>query len=227
MKYMKNMKKCPPGVICVENVTLMFIFVAIGFIVIYLWMSSMQRYKSNINSNIMYDQESTINSSATATIQRDFYDGGGDIRLRPNVAYNNTPKDVLLNPYAPPMRDERYLIAEPRRGIPINQSTSIDAVDTEYRQMGLLTPTSGDTNGKMLPLMGRPLFVSRDKWQYYTMSEQRNSIKLPISRNGRSATTEYGVDKLYSGDVVYVEGYNQPFKVTNYDNDVIKYIPFI
>ena len=228
MKNMKNMKKCPPGVICVENVTLMFIFVAIGFIVVYLWVSSIQTRQSKSTSsssdisNIMYDRTNT-----NTYVQRDFYDGGGDIRLRPNVAYNNAPKDVLLNPYAPPLRDERYMVADPRRGMPINQSTSIDAVDTEYRQMGLLTPTRGDTNGKMLPLMGRPLFVSRDKWQYYTMSEQRNSIKLPISRNGRSATTEYGVDKLYNGDVVYVEGYNEPFKVTNYDNDVIKYIPFI
>lgn len=224
---MKNMKKCPPGVICVENVTLMFIFVAIGFIAIYLWVSSMQRQSSSINSNIMRDQRAGTDTIPPVTLQRNFYDGGGDIRLRPNVAYTNEPKDVLLNPYVPPMRDERYLIAEPRRGIPINQSTSIDAVDTDYRQLGLLTPTSGDTDGKMLPLMGRPLFVSRDKWQYYTMSEQRNSIKLPISRNGKSATTEYGVDKLYSGDVVYVEGYNQPFKITSYDNDVIKYIPFI
>ena len=215
------MKKCPPGVICVENATLLFIVVAIGFIVVYLWGKT--NAPSSQNSYIMQEQAPRVAQAQP----RDFYDGGGDIRLRPNVAYNNTPRDVLLNPYAPPLRDERYLIADPRRGMPINVSTSIDAVDTDYRQVGLLTPTTGDTNGKMLPLMGRPLFVSRDKWQYYTMSEQRNSIKLPISRNGKSATTEYGVDKLYNGDVIYVEGYNQPFKVTNYDNDVIKYIPFI
>ena len=215
------MKKCPPGVICVENATLLFIVVAIGFIVVYLWGKT--NAPSSQNSYIMQERAPIMASQQP----QNFYDGGGDIRLRPNVAYNNTPRDVLLNPYAPPLRDERYLVADPRRGMPINVSTSIDAVDTDYRQVGLLTPTTGDTNGKMLPLMGRPLFVSRDKWQYYTMSEQRNSIKLPISRNGKSATTEYGVDKLYNGDVIYVEGYNQPFKVTNYDNDVIKYIPFI
>lgn len=218
---MRAMKKCPPGVICVENATLLFIVVAIGFMVVYLWGKT--NAPSSQNSYIMQERAPRMAQQQP----QNFYDGGGDIRLRPNVAYNNTPRDVLLNPYAPPLRDERYLVADPRRGMPINVSTSIDAVDTDYRQVGLLTPTTGDTNGKMLPLMGRPLFVSRDKWQYYTMSEQRNSIKLPISRNGKSATTEYGVDKLYNGDVIYVEGYNQPFKVTNYDNDVIKYIPFI
>jgi len=35
------------------------------------------------------------------------------------------------------------------------------------------------------------------------------------------------VDKLYNGDTVYVEGYNQAFKITIYDNEVIKYLPFV
>lgn len=130
------------------------------------------------------------------------------------------PGDVLMNPYAPPLRNERYLM-------PINVSTNAGAVDTSYRQVGMLTPLNGTSKEKILPLMGRPLFVSRDKWQYYTMSDQNNSIKLPISRNGRSCMTEYGVDKLYNGDTVYVEGYNQAFKITMYENEVIKYLPYI
>ena len=32
---------------------------------------------------------------------------------------------------------------------------------------------------------------------------------------------------LNSGDTVYVEGYNDAFKVTKYENDTIKYLPFI
>ena len=215
---MKNMKKCPTGVICLENATMLFIILALGAIALFIW----NKQSSQLNGN-----SRTINQ--TFMMGEQSHDGGSDIRFRPNVAYNNAPSDVLLNPYAPPLRDERYMVSDntPRRGVPINVATSIDAVDTEYRQLGLLTPMKGETEGKMLPLMGRPLFVSRDKWQYYTMSEQRNSIKLPISRNGRSATTEYGVDKLFDGDTVFVEGYNQPFKVTTYDNDVMRYIPFI
>lgn len=218
MKNMKNMKKCPPGVICLENATMLFIIIALGTIALFIW----NKQSSQLNGNTR-----TINQ--TFMMGEQSHDSANEIRFRPNVAYNNAPKDVLLNPYAPPLRDERYMVSDntPRRGVPINVSTSIDAVDTEYRQLGLLTPMKGETEGKMLPLMGRPLFVSRDKWQYYTMSEQRNSIKLPISKNGRSATTEYGVDKLFDGDTVFVEGYNQPFKVTTYDNDVMRYIPFI
>jgi len=199
------MKKCPPGIICIENITMVYIFVAVGFILMHVWNQPKQQ------------QQQVIIKEETREVNGGM---GGGVYMRPNVAYTNVPGDVLMNPYAPPLRDERYLV-------PINVATNVGAVDTTYRQLGLMTPLSGESKDKILPLMGRPVFVSRDKWQYYTMSDQNNSIKLPISRNGRSCTTEYGVDKLYNGDTVYVEGYNQAFKITIYDNEVIKYLPFV
>ena len=75
--------------------------------------------------------------------------------------------------------------------------------------------------------MGRELYANRDKWQYYTMSDQNNSVKLPVSSNGKSCTGEYGCDSLSNGDTVYLEGYNDAFKVTMYENNVMQYIPFI
>ena len=75
--------------------------------------------------------------------------------------------------------------------------------------------------------MGRPLFTNRDKWQYYSTSNQNNNVKLPVSRSGRSCTNEYGCDKLYTGDTVYIEGANETYRVTVYDNNVIKYLPFV
>ena len=59
------------------------------------------------------------------------------------------------------------------------------------------------------------------------MSDQNNSVKLPVSSNGKSCTNEYGCDSLSNGDTVYLEGYNDAFKVTMYDNNVMRYIPFI
>jgi hypothetical protein len=128
--------------------------------------------------------------------------------------------DPLLNPYAPPLRDERYLT-------PINVSTNIGAVDTNYRQMGILTPLNGQTKDSILPLMGRPLFTNRNKWQYYTTSNQHNNVKLPLMYKGRSCTNEYGCDQLNNGDSIYVEGANEAYKVTLYDNSTMKYLPFI
>ena len=88
--------------------------------------------------------------------------------------------------------------------------------------MGILTAMNA--KGKIMPLMGRPLFTNRDKWQYYTISDQYNSVKLPVVRNGRSCTNEYGCDRIYDGDSVYIEGINESYKATIYDSDTIKYL---
>jgi|UniRef100_A0A6C0CVQ2 hypothetical protein len=210
-------KKCPPGVICIENVTMFFLVIVILIIIYLIYISFIKREnKQKVIVNV--DKQN---------------DPSYIISQQPNYPYNNIPvNDVLMNPYVPPLRDERYFIPEVvpiRRGaVPINVSTNPGAVDTNYRQMGILTPLHNNSKkDKILPLMGRPLLVNRDKWQYYTMSDQNNSVKLPIIHKGRSCTNEYGCDQLYNGDRVFVEGYNQAFKITIYENDVIKYIPYL
>mgnify|MGYP000642464843 CR=1 FL=1 len=202
------MKKCPPGVICVENISMFFI-IACFVIVFYLFYSNMK------NQNIVFNNRPSEKIVIKDT-QRESVGGwfGGL-----SWPYTNLPNDPLLNPYAPPLRDERYFV-------PINVQTNIGAVpeNTSYRQLGILTATN--SKGSILPLMGRPLFTNRDKWQYYTMSDQNNSVKLPVSRNGKSCTNEYGCDQLNSGDRVFVEGYNQGFKVTIYETNTIQYLPW-
>ena len=144
---------------------------------------------------------------------------------RPSFSFSNVSSDVLLNPYQPPLRDDRVFrtdMSDPR-GVPINVSTR--AVDAEYRQVGILTRAGG--REMILPLMGRPLYTSRDKWNFYTMSNENSMVKLPITYKNRSCTDEYGCDNLYSGDMVYVQGYNDTFKVTMYDNQVMRYIPYL
>jgi hypothetical protein len=137
--------------------------------------------------------------------------------------------DVLMNPYQAPLRNDRYFpslggaFGGDPRGMPINVPTQ--SVDSAYRQVGILTRLNGPE--MILPLMGRPLFSNRDKWNFYTMSDKNNMIKLPVTNKGRSCTNEYGCDNLYNGDTVYVEGYNDAFKVTVYDNQVMRYIPFL
>jgi Family of unknown function (DUF5755) len=209
------MKKCPPGVICVENITL-FLITIIILVLGFLFYINLKDKTKETTINVSTREEASIPSR-------------GFFSFLPSWPYNNIPKDVLLDPYSPPYRDERYLVPElivPKR-VPINVSTNIGAVDTQYRQMGILTPLNGASKDNILPLMGRPLFTNRDKWQYYTISNQHNNVKLPISFKGRSALNDYGVDQIFSGDTVYVEGYNDAFKTTVYENDTIKYLPFI
>ena len=182
----------------------------------------------------MNTQNITVNNKPSEKIiikdtQRE--NGGWFGGLIPSWPYTNLPSDPLLNPYAPPLRDERYFIpgfnGVPMGAVPINVSTNIGAVDTSYRQLGILTPSNGSSKDNIIPLMGRPLFTNRDKWQYYSTSNQHNNVKLPVSRSGKSCTNEYGCDKLYNADTVYIEGSNEVYRVTIYDNDTIKYLPFV
>ena len=75
--------------------------------------------------------------------------------------------------------------------------------------------------------MGRPLFVRRSLWNYYTISNQHNNVKLSVMVKGRSGLGENGVDQLYSGDKAYIEGANEIYKVTIYESSTIKYLPFL
>jgi len=218
------MKKCPPGVICIENVS-MILFAICIFIIIYLIYNSFNGRNIILNNNNNPTEKIVINDNQRENTG--WFEG-----LIPSWPYTNfVTQDPLLNPYAPPLRDERYFIPSfngvPPGALPINVSTNIGAVDTTYRQLGILTPLNGSGKDNIVPLMGRPLFTNRDKWQYYSTSNQNNNVKLPVSRSGRSCTNEYGCDKLFTGDTVYIEGANETYKVTVYDNNVIKYLPFV
>jgi len=195
------MGKCPPGIICVENASMFFFIICLMIFCYFI-------YNTNSRTNIKQKIEVSSNTNQNPT-------------NRPGLFSWFQQRDTLLDPYAPPLRDERYQ----QTLVPINVSTNIGAVDTNYRQVGILTPQNQSSKDSILPLMGRPLFVNRDKWNYYTISNQHNNVKLPVSKGGRSCTNEYGCDKIYNGDTVYLEGVNEAYNVTVYDNDTIRYLP--
>ena len=212
-------KRCPPGVLCIENITVIIIVIIFAIIILFLnWKSNPQQPQQPIREKVIIKERENINQPFSMF-------NLSSIFSRPNYSYSTIPDDVLMNPYEPPMRDDRYIRMplDIRGGVPINIPTQ--SVDTTYRQVGLLTRMNGSET--ILPLMGRPLFTNRDKWNFYTMSDKNNSVKLPISNKGRSCTNEYGCDNLYNGDSVYVEGYNDAFKVTVYDNQIMRYLPFL
>jgi len=142
-----------------------------------------------------------------------------------NVSNENRHIGLLNDPLRPPLKDGNYfpMPESNKHGLPINIKTR--GADVPFRQLGILTRTNGDET--ILPLMGRPLFSNRSKWKYYTTTDKQNSVKVPISKNGRSCTQEYGCDELTTGDVLYVEGYNDTFKATIYDNEHFNYIPYL
>jgi len=194
------MKKCPPGVLCVENVTLCMFLIAFA---IFIWFCYSFNHTSSNNVIVKNHYEPNLSQG-----QRQGQNGE-------NPLYSSFT-DVLRNPYAPP----RYFV-------PINVSTNVGALDTSFRQVGILHPVKGNNKDNVLALMGRPVFTNRDMWQYYTIGNQLNHVKLPILTNRKNGLNEYGVNRLYSRDVVYVEGLNDAYRVTMYENDTLRYLPAI
>ena len=198
-------------VIRVDNVSLFLIFLMVLMILGFFY--------------IIFNKPVSIKDTNNIRIETSEPTGRYINPLVPSWPYTNLPaNDVLLNPYSPPLSDERYMVPNV---VPINVPTNIGAVSATYRQMGILTPFRESSADKILPLMGRPLFVNRDKWQYYTISNQHNNVKLPIIFKKKNGLNDYGVDQIYNGDVVYVEGYQHSFKATIYENDTIRYLPFL
>ena len=207
-------KKCPPGVICIESMTLFIIFILLLLVIIlaYTQIGKFQRRKDNKVDYVVNINENERGNS-------------NGLFARPAYTFSNIRDDVLLNPYEAPLRDNRvFQNNDQRGGVPINIKTQ--SFNTNYRQIGILT-RHGGTKETILPIMGRPLITNRDKWNFYTMSEGNNLLKLPISYKGRNCTSENGCDDLYTGDVVKVDGYNDSFKVTTYENNSPQYIPYI
>lgn len=200
-------KKCVPGLICIENMTL-FMLAIIIMLILYIWHNHSRK-------------ESALRSAPAEKIV--LVNTSSNI---PQMVPIASRQDIFNDPYVPPGRNT---VIYPRnsadvRGIPVNVQTR--GISNDYQQVGILTRSNHIAGEMILPLMGRKHMSGRDKWQYYTISGSGNlNTKLPISVNGKSCTGEYGCDDIFNGDIVYVEGYNDTFRVTMYENNMFQYIP--
>jgi len=196
-------KKCIPGVICIENMTLFIIMLLLFGILVYL-------YRISNSSHLNPNSSSNLNPNPNLN---------PIISLHQNLGNNNN--DPLTNPYIPPLRNDWL-----RRSIPIAIATQ--PFDLEYKQIGILKNSDSDKNDNIiLPLMGRRKMTSRYKWQYYTIVGGGNGnlqMKLPVKLNGKSCTNEYGCDEISTNDRVYVEGYKDVFVATVYENNTFEYV---
>jgi hypothetical protein len=235
-------RRCPPGVFCFENITLVVVAVIMVSLGIYahsrFFGGGGHGYGHHAHGHHAHGHGGVLlESTDPLSGSLDFGIGGP-----------SSSQDVLLNPYVPPLRDNSVGATRPSydirggvetihyggmdggsgggaSGVRVNVPTR--SVDTTYRQVGILTRSgSGASQETILPLIGRPLFTNRDKWQFYSLSDKNNAIKLPVIINGKSGTGEYGCNNVSTGDTIYVEGYNDAFRVTAYDSASLRYLPF-
>lgn len=198
-------KKCIPGLFCMENMTMFLLFLLIVTL-IYMYYTNIVKPNLAKTNSTSFSQPVIIAPPQNQNV--------APINLVP-IPGRNQPME---NVYSPPLKKETY-------GLPINISTQ--GPEMQYTQLGILT-RENSPDDLILPLMGRRNMTSRDKYQYYTMTNSAGNIntKLPISVKGKSCTSDLGCDEVFNGDVVYVEGYKDTFRATIYENSLYKYIPF-
>ena len=121
-------KRCPPGVICIENCTLLFIVIAI----LLGYYAYQQNYASRAMQHGQYSNKEKhfIYTAMPGPISAPLVD------QMPQHMFDN--RDVLRDPYAPPLRDTRVFpknSSDPRGvpGIPINVATQ--SFDTSSSQV--------------------------------------------------------------------------------------------
>ena len=152
----------------------------------------------------------------------------------------NKDYERVINPLEPPERRNFYMqptglerVMAPR-GVPINIPTR--GYSGGVMQVGILHKEEVSDDSKkigqntepvILPLFGRQTYNGSNKWSYYTSTDKMNQIKIPISNKNRVCNSEYGCDELYDGDTVSVPAYNGDFKVSIYEYDKPRYIPYV
>lgn len=227
-------KKCPPGVFCIQNVSLVgvLLIVTLGVAVLMNMNARTEQAKHKIHHDA-----SVHHSQSSPSYMPSMFSAVMNPSISP--IQMERPVDVLSDPRHPPLKDTASLYGgyggygghsghPMTHGIPINQPTQAPYMprssNSMYSQIGILTRKQGE---KILPLMGRMSQIQRNKWQYYTMSDGNQSIRLPVSRNGRSCTNDNGCDEIMNGDTVFVEGYKDAFQATVYENDSPRYLPHV
>jgi hypothetical protein len=141
-----------------------------------------------------------------------YYRRLGDPLEVPNQTYEFT-RGVYENTqrYQP-----RQMVNIPTRGVP-----------TDFQPIGVLTNVDSKKSPNILQLFGRPLWIGSNKWQYYTSSDNFQSVKIQIVSRKQECLSDLGCQEIYNGDIVHVPSYGMDFKVEIYKLDKPRYIPYM
>ena len=193
-----------------------------------------ERFEAN---DPMRSENEGIGTKTSDRIQYDI-----NVNIRDVDSYRQNPNNISYGEYEYDKNMERVInpLLPPERsynntyGIPINIPSR--GPFQSYQQIGTLYKENienpnvmpGNNNeSNILPLFGRPTYPGSNRWNYYTSSDKFQSVKLPISMDGRKCTDDLGCNELRDGDMVTIPSYNGRFKVEIYDFDKPRYIPYV
>lgn len=190
---------CPKGTFCFRNITI-YIFAFTLLLGGYFYHKTIKDLISSLSSSRPL-HPSNSQQQYTSNSRQQYISN-----FHPPPQNN---KNVLLDPFTPPLKTNNF------------------SNDQTFSQIGILTPINADSNSGPIPLMAKPTYSNRNKWQYYSLSGQFHQMKLPLIHNGRKTMTEFGIDEISNGETIHIDGLKNNYSVSLYDNNNIPYNPFI
>lgn len=247
----KKANSCPKGTLCLSTETIcVFTVLVICALCVYIYYLHQQSTQTNTNdttsqpslpnqSNHLHenDEQSLTHSQHTndtphqmPSTSQPHHSSSHATHLTQQSSITQQPPNITTNIF----QSSNYtdpVLQPPLRMSPSTTRVQLMPINIETRgttpemqQVGTLRNKSNDT---ILALYGRPTYRGSSKWLYYTATDKFHSIKLPVEKNKRDCTSEYGCDELYEDDEVRVKGYGGVFLTSIYQLDAPRYIPYI
>jgi hypothetical protein len=91
-----------------------------------------------------------------------------------------------------------------------------------YRQVGVL-----HAQGSVLPLLGRRVHSGSTNWNYYTLTNDAMSLRIPLTYNNKMCTDTTGCNELYDNDTVSIPELGATFTVRMYQESPHTYNPYV
>ena len=232
------MKEYPPGLICL-NFSKICLIIIIGVFIIYFCVNEWKKSTSKLIENNIDNVNKVIkreNKILDTKIEEIKTQKQIDVVNLPEINYPimaNNPMYIVnksyervINPLLPPERSHPYKnnYGNHLRGIGVPVNIPTRGYAGEFQQVGILV---NNNNDKILPLYGKTTYPGSSKWLYYTSTDKFREVKLPIFKNKKNCTHEFGCDEVYDKDELNVPAYNEIFKVSLYNLDTPKYIPYL
>ena len=217
--------KCPNGVICIDKLNIFFVIL---LAIVILYGVNKQMYMN------VYKKQETMDTNKSDILQELIKSNSS---LQEKQIQQDNQYRILEQGYKKDLADLKSKQSQRQQSqqqTPINIPTRGDT--PPHKQKGILYKGSiNDSSSKpgdnsdsvILPLYGKRCYQRSQNWFYYTMSNNYNSMKIPITINGDDCTDDRGCKELNDGDTVTIPSYNGVFTCKMYKDEKLRYIPYI
>ena len=237
--------ECPPGNVCIQQDRFAMGIIVILGILVYIYIRNSDKISKNIELNrdqnkltlkIVKLEKNIINlneklAKINSTEGTEFREVKKEIVK--DISRKEKERDIYFRRLGDPTE-------EPRRTYPFTKdiydnvqeyqaktATNIPTrgVSSDFQPIGILTNTDTKKNPNILQLYGRAIYPGSNKWQYYTNSDNFQSVKVQVIHKNRECMSDLGCEELYTGDIVRIPAYDMHFRAELYRLDKPAYIP--